>query len=199
MAFVIDRVEAARRLSVSTRTVDRYIQMWRIQTKRIGKKMFLDEDDVEIIRKTAPEWEEDYIVLEKSDISHEIVSRSSRELQTRDENIPDFSLLFEDAQKSLARKDEIIQDLSYRLWKAETELKNSIPLVEYKKATFLLESAKTRTDADTTILQNKIDILEKDAKTRTSYMYGITLFFILMLVLFVLAIYFLYSQFSVGG
>ena len=50
MAFAIDRNEAARRLSVSTRTVDRHIQGGRIRTKRIGKKMYLHEDDVENLR-----------------------------------------------------------------------------------------------------------------------------------------------------
>lgn len=52
MAFVIDRVEAARRLSISTRTVDRHIKSGKIRTKRIGKKMFLHEDDVENLRLT---------------------------------------------------------------------------------------------------------------------------------------------------
>jgi excisionase family DNA binding protein len=50
MAFAIDRNEAARRLSVSTRTVDRHIQAGRIRTKRIGKKMYLHEDDIETLR-----------------------------------------------------------------------------------------------------------------------------------------------------
>ncbi len=66
MAFAIDRVEAARRLSVSTRTVDRHIQAGRIRTKRIGKKMFLDEDDVELIRVSEPSHnEEDVVFFEK--------------------------------------------------------------------------------------------------------------------------------------
>ena len=41
MAFTLDRDQAAARLGVSSRTVDRHIQAGRIRTKRIGKKMFL--------------------------------------------------------------------------------------------------------------------------------------------------------------
>ena len=77
MAFAIDRVEAARRLSVSTRTVDRHISAGRIRTKRIGKKMFLHEEDVELIRTTDPDrTDEEYIIIEDSSKEeHEIISR----------------------------------------------------------------------------------------------------------------------------
>lgn len=73
MAFTIDRVEAARRLSVSTRTVDRHIKSGKINTKRIGKKMFLDEDDIESLRKAgeASLSNENYVViLDTKDTSH---------------------------------------------------------------------------------------------------------------------------------
>ena len=64
MAFAIDRVEAARRLSVSTRTVDRHISAGRIRTKRIGKKMFLHEEDVELVRSTdLARPTEEYIII----------------------------------------------------------------------------------------------------------------------------------------
>ena len=64
MAFTLDRVDAAKRLGVSTRTIDRHIQAGRIRTRRIGKKMFLEEDDVEEVRLSDPSRrEEDYIVI----------------------------------------------------------------------------------------------------------------------------------------
>lgn len=86
MAFAIDRVEAARRLSVSTRTVDRHISAGRIRTKRIGKKMFLHEDDVELIRTTDPDrTDEEYIIIDDSSKEeHEIISprEKIREIST---------------------------------------------------------------------------------------------------------------------
>jgi len=84
MAFAIDRVEAARRLSVSTRTVDRHISAGRIRTKRIGKKTFLHEEDVEIIRTTDPErTEEEYIVIEDSEKpEQEIIPRGKKIQET---------------------------------------------------------------------------------------------------------------------
>jgi excisionase family DNA binding protein len=172
MAFAIDRNEAARRLSVSTRTVDRHIQAGRIRTKRIGKKMYLHEDDVEQLRLSeVGEHEEEFIVIDSQNKQEpEIVHR---EKQVAPQNVKesgiDFPTLYREAQQNIIKKDEIIQDLAYRLGKSEAELKNSIPLVEYKKATFLLESAKTKTDSDSTVLSGKIHDLEKEVGKRNSY------------------------------
>ncbi len=80
---------------------------------------------------------------DSDEYSHEIVHSNSWN------NLPDLTRFFEETQAVMAKKDEIIQDLSYRLGKSETELQNSIPLVEYKKATYLLESAKIKGDEDT--------------------------------------------------
>jgi hypothetical protein len=58
--------------------------------------------------------------------------------------IVSYKELYEESKALLTRKDELIQDLSYRLGNLETELKNSIPMLEYKKATFLLESSQSK-------------------------------------------------------
>ena len=181
MAFAIDRVEAARRLSLSTRTVDRHIKSGKIRTKRIGKKMFLHEEDVESLRISgASSLEDDYIVIHEAEDSseHEIIHPERR---LSKEESPDFAHLYSDSQKIIAKKDDIIQDLSYRLWKTETELKNAIPLIEYRKATFLLESAKNKTDTDASILGTKIEFLEKEINKRNSTIMWLAMLFVLVL------------------
>lgn len=197
MAFAIDRVEAARRLSVSTRTVDRHISAGRIRTKRIGKKMFLHEEDVELIRTTDPDrTDEEYIIIDDSSKEeHEIISREKvREvLPAPYVEWPNYIALYETAQKTIGKKDEIIQDLAYRLGKTETELRNSIPLSEYKKTTFLLESAKAKTDSDAIVLAEKIDTLEKDITKKNSAILGLAILFVLVLAFSV--VFFLYTQF----
>ena len=78
--------------------------------------------------------------------------------------IVDYRELYEDARKSIATKDTIIQELAYKAGKAESELKNSISLLEYKKTTFLLESAKQQNEEDTRKHLETIEKLEKDMK-----------------------------------
>lgn len=196
MAFAIDRNEAARRLSVSTRTVDRHIQGGRIRTKRIGKKMYLHEDDVENLRLSEiGEDEEEFVIVDKEKKSEpEIVHREKQVVpQVHKENGVDYSTLYRDAQQNIIKKDELIQDLAYRLGKSEAELKNSIPLVEYKKATFLLESAKTKTDSDSTMLSGKIHDLEKEVGKRNSYILWLATLLIIVIT-FSLVVFF-YSRF----
>ncbi len=191
MAFTIDRVEAARRLGVSTRTVDRHIQAERIHTKRIGKKIYLDDVDVEKVRTMEPAREqEDYVVIfddEPKAASQNLVDPRSQK------QMVDYSSLYSDAQLIIARKDEIIQDLSYRLGKSETELKNTIPLVDYKQATFLLESAKHKSSEDTETLTGKIAHLEKEVEKRNSGIIGLSILFILVLAFSV--VFFFYTKY----
>ncbi len=195
MAFSIDRAEAAQRLGVSTRTIDRHIQLERIRTRRIGKRMFLEEDDIETLRNLDPSRrEETYEVIHdtpkksKNMPDNDIVIHSSIDTQA----LTEFTRIYDEAKRVIAKKDEIIQDLSYRLGKTETELKNSVSLVEYKKATFLLESAKTKNDEDKVDLSGKIENMEKEINKRNSALIALTLLFVLVLAFSI--VFFFYAR-----
>lgn len=183
MAFTLDRDTAARRLWVSTRTIDRHIQWGRIRTRRIGKKMFIEEDDIENLRlQDTSRREETYEVISDSGKSQKTMKNQLVTPTVIDSQaITEFTRLYDDAKRLIEKKDEVILDLSYRLGKTETELKNSISLTEYKKATFLLESAKTKNDEDKTDLSRKIDTLEKELHKRGSAMIAIAILFVLVL------------------
>ena len=195
MAFSLDRDQASRRLGVSSRTIDRHIQAERIRTRRIGKKMFLEEDDIEILRMTDPaRREEDYIVIHddvpERDIP-EIVTKNIQIADTKQNNmaLTELVRIYEDARMVIAQKDTTIQELSYKLGKAETELANSVPTLEYKKNAFLLESAKAKSDTDADTLSKKILTLESEVGKRNSAIITLVILFILVLgfsVIFVL-------------
>ncbi len=197
MAFSLDREGASRRLGVSSRTIDRHIQAGRIRTRRIGKKMFLEEDDIETLRMTDPaRREEDYVVIMddtpwRSETSEIITSRKNS-IDTKQQNnlaLAEILRIYEDARWLIADKDATIQNLSYKLGKIETELANSIPVLEYKKTTFLLESAKSKSDTDAEILSKKISTLESEVNKRNSAIITLVILFILVLgfsVIFVL-------------
>ncbi len=196
MAFTLDREQAAARLGVSSRTIDRHIQAGRIRTRRIGKKMFLEDDDVELIRNMDPaRREEDYVIImddDKKTSTHEIV-QPGKWLQVADNSsaaITELVRLYEETRSIIARKDETIQDLSYKLGKTETELRNTIPLVDYNKATFLLESAKAKSNEDATILSTQIANLEKEITKRNGAILSLALLFVLVLAFSVVLFFF---------
>ena len=185
MAFAIDRVEAAKRLGVSTRTVDRHIHAGRVRTRRIGKKMYIEDADIESLRMLDPSRrEEDYIViLDREElIAHpETTWQEMIHVVSQQQSLIELARFYEETQILITKKDEAIQDLSYRLGKSEAELRNSIPLTEYKKATYLLESAKSRSDEDAKNLSDTISTLEKEIIKRNSMILGLTILFILVL------------------
>lgn len=114
--------------------------------------MFLEDDDIETLRNQDPaRREEDYIIImdeeKKSTPKHEIVQPrdQSNSLSIADSAaIKELVRLYEESRNVIVKKDETIQELSYKLGKVEVELKNTIPIVDYNKATFLLESAKAK-------------------------------------------------------
>jgi hypothetical protein len=127
--------------------------------------------------------EEDYeIVIESDEPTHEIIR--SREISApaiKSPALTELVRLYEESRDLIARKDSTIQDLSYRLGQTETELKNSISMIEYKKATFMLESAKTKNDTDTTHLGGRLVSLESELRKRNAAIITLALLFILVL------------------
>ena len=131
--------------------------------KKKWKKVFLNDQDVEILKNW---WiQEDY----------EIITSNPKE-STWNENTywnaraidwwKNFKNLYEDSLRAIEKKDDIIKDLSYRLWKAEIELKNSIPMLEYKKTTFLLEASNNRSDEEKKEVAEKMESLKERVRTQ---------------------------------
>jgi hypothetical protein len=157
--------------------------------------MFLEEDDVESIRMADPaRREEEYVVINDTPMerdTHEIVSEKGLLDPMKNNNaaLSELVRIYEDARATIAEKDNTIQTLSYKLGKIETELANSIPVLEYKKTTFLLEAAKSKSDTDASTLVTKISHLEGEIHKRNSALITLAILFILVLgfsVIFVL-------------
>ncbi len=163
MSYTIDRYEGAKVLNCSTRTIDRHISAGKIRSKRIGKKVFLHDEDIRIIQNGG--IQEDYIVLD-SDGQVMVTSQEESSFTRRSINTVDYKQLFDDAQKSIERKDTLIQELSYRAGQAEAELKNSISMIEYKKATMLLESSKMHSEEEKRSLDKKIGEISLDLEQK---------------------------------
>jgi hypothetical protein len=160
MAFTLDRLGAANALEISTRTLDRYAKAGKLRSKKVGKKVFFHDADIEKIR-----IELSRIVEDSEGYSESIQNNDNTESYSTDADIVffdndptsgfqrrpllvDYRELFEDAQKRIDEKDRVIRELSFRVGQAESELKNSVSLLEHRKTAYLLEAAKTRSDEE---------------------------------------------------
>lgn len=199
MSFTLDRSEAARILSVSTRTIDRHIQSEHIRVKRVGKKIWLESNDVEALRdRDTARMKEDYEVVTQKDIPEELKSEIHTILpisEKQSENTVNLVRLYENACQIIEKKDELIQDLSYKLGKTENELKNSISLSEYKKATFLLESAIQKWETDANTLSQRVAVLETDVNRRNGVIFGLAILSSMIIIFSI--IFFLYIKIGI--
>lgn len=155
--YTVDREDASKILNISTRTIDRYIRNGKIRSQKKGKKVFLHSQDVEIIKNGWIQQE------------YEVISNKEKETWFTTKPIvgwKDYKNLYEDSVRLIEKKDDIIKELSYKLGKAEVELKNSIPMLEYKKTTFLLESSNNKTEEEKTKLHENIEELKEKVRNQ---------------------------------
>jgi type III secretory pathway lipoprotein EscJ len=90
----------------------------------------------------------------------------------------------------MSDKDRIIQDLSYRAGHAESELKNSVSMIEYKKQSFLLESAKAKTEEDIKQVQSESLALKEEAIQTKFVLYILLSLVAILLILCTFLLYF---------
>jgi excisionase family DNA binding protein len=167
MSYTHSREEAAIELGVSTRTLDRYVKSGKIRAQRRGKMVFIHDEDLAMLRNGAPELVRptDRVKTSTQSEAPDVIIFDEIPSSTGFSRKPvmvEYRDLYEEAMRKISEKDRVIQDLSYRAGHAESELKNSVSMIEYKKQTFLLESAKAKTDEDVKIAQSEVQKLKEE-------------------------------------
>ena len=174
--YAYTRQDVAELLWISTRSVDRYIKAWKLRAKKEWKIVYVNNEDVknlwwtgevkhEIIDKK--EYEESKKEKQKENI--EVVEKKelpkSKEIEVKT-NFKTYPLdeVYYDLRNEIKQKDEVIQDLSIKLWRAEEIVKNSVSMIDFKRSQMLLEDSKTHLGSAITDLKTKNEDLEKKLK-----------------------------------
>ena len=180
MIYSIGREDAAAQLGMSTRTIDRYIRKGKIRSRKVGKLVMLHKDDVDVLLNGG--IQKDYEIIEPE--TKKEISKTTNTIAS--------SEIWEILTQKMQEKDELIQELSYKLGKLETELKNSIPKIEHRKATLMLEEAQHKRAEDTQELKDKNQRLyEKlDREKNIATFFIICAFVLAMFLVFLLIKYF---------
>jgi DNA-binding transcriptional MerR regulator len=155
MPNVIDRKQAAEMLNVSIRTIDRYIQKGTLQKEEINGRIFLRTRDLKPLldqKKLQNKYLSELAEHEPASPSpapEERVSQSleasytDSEYQTTDEGGEDiYKKLYEEVQEELKAKQERLEGANYRVGQLEGLLKESVPLLEYRKVLAIEEEKR---------------------------------------------------------
>ncbi len=156
--YTLTRQEAAKKLSISTRSVDRYIKSGKLRSKKDGKIIYIHQWDVNnILGVTNKKQPEVIIPKEKNhQTSHSETAKTTHTTSIVDaQSRATIEKIYLDLRWELKEKDKTIQDLSMRLGQAQEIAKNSVSLMEFKKSQFLLEESKDHLGQENSYLKEK--------------------------------------------
>ena len=177
--YTYTRQDVAELLWISTRSVDRYIKAWKLRSKKEWKIVYVNNEDVKNLWWT---WEVKHEIIDKKEYEEskkekqqqeekniEVVEKKERpkskeiEVKTNFKTYP-LDEVYYDLRNEIKQKDEVIQDLSIKLWRAEEIVKNSVSMIDFKRSQMLLEDSKTHLGSAISDLKTKNEDLEKKLK-----------------------------------
>ena len=179
MNYNLTRQEVAKILDISTRSVDRYIKSWKLRSKKRWKVVYVNKNDVENLKSWWTKIHEVIIPEKNKNKKEKIVESSSIEIHWENNTL---NTIYKDLRDEISKKDEIIQQISIKLWRAEEIAKNSVSLVEFKKSQFLLEESKWYLSNEAQKLKEEKQDLEKDLKYEKTTNLVLIIFMIVLLI-----------------
>lgn len=136
--YNLTRQEVADKLNISTRSVDRYINAWKLRAKKDWKVVYVNQSDVDKIAWTWDSRQE--VIVEQKVVNN---TENQKSVSRNDWNVSwTLWYIYKDLKEEIQKKDELIQNLAMRVWKAEEIAKNSVSLLDFKKSQYLLEESK---------------------------------------------------------
>lgn len=176
---VLDRKTAAEMLQVSIRTIDRYIHKGNLEKEVINGRIFIRSKGLKDLleqKKLQEKYLSDiysnssrspgstpptpthtppYPPETGSPIETRYVDRSPDYISEEGEDAGIYKRLYEELQEELKTKQERLEGANYRVGQLEGLLKESVPLLEYRKA--LAFEGQKREE-----LEDILDTFEKD-------------------------------------
>lgn len=182
------RQDVADMLQISTRSVDRYIKSGKLRAKKEWKIVYVNDDDVKNLLWT---WEIKHEIIEKTKYdnskkieNYEFIKSNSesKEIEVKS-NFKTYALdkVYEDLRAEIKQKDETIQDLAIKLWRAEEIVKNSVSMIDFKRSQMLLEDSKTHLWTAISELKAKNENLEEKVKYDRITIFILVIFLVALL------------------
>ena len=181
------RQDVADMLWISTRSVDRYIKSGKLRSKKDCKIVYVHDADVENLSWT---WSSKQEIIEKTDYEETKKSQDykvvtpveTKEIEVKS-NFKNYALdkVYDDLRAEVKKKDEIIQDLSIKLWRADEIIRNSVSMIDFKRSQMLLEDSKTYMWSEINDLKSKNSSLEEKVKNNNITIIILAVFLIILL------------------
>jgi len=180
--FNIDRKAASKLLKVSMRTLDRYAKSGKISNKVVNGRIWFEKDELVTYKKGKERVDTvdtgnmstvdlsmdtqvdniDNVEVLGADNVH-IPKKITTRRRTSTQNKNTYQKLFIDLKKELEEKQSRLEVANYRVGQLETQLRNSVPMLEYhaesaERERKELEMKEKMNEADTFIKKIQIEL-----------------------------------------
>ncbi len=216
---IINRFKAADLLNVSIRTIDRYMQNGTLKKKEINGRVFLHFEDlkplmerknlkdkylaelekithINISKNQEPDKSHIYQVGESDTFTTSPVNTVKQHSRV-EEGSEIYQKLYQELQEELKIKQERLEGANYRVGQLEGLLKESIPLIDYRKA--IAEESHKRAELEDILkaFETDNDLLNQTIESKNTEVKQISqklhiekfnkkIFIILLIILFLL-------------
>lgn len=143
--YTVGREDAAHELGVSTRTLDRWLRSGKLKHRVVNRSVYIHAGDVakmlrqlgnnprrETMYEAPPRSNEQPAAGFSQHIDDVHTSETITTPDSRKEQI--FKKLYEEVAADVKQKQEKLEAAHFRVGQLETQLKNSVPLLEHKQA-----------------------------------------------------------------
>ncbi len=184
--YTTTREEAALKLWLSTRSIDRYIRNWKLRSQKVWKIVYINEEDIENFINGDSKKQ---VILTQENMNIEPQTHS---LKKENDSWKDFVQIFSMLKEEIDKKDNEIKDLTFKIGKMEEVVKSSISVIEFKKNQYLLEESKksmaTSLEEATKQLEEKKVELKQERKNNFILLSLILILFIALIIVWVVSI-----------
>jgi molecular chaperone DnaK (HSP70) len=210
---VLDRKKAADLLKVSIRTLDRYIRKGILPKHEIGGRIVIKFKDLKPLLDqkrvehdylsslnsnfSRPDLQEQGTAKEENSATEEENQIEALPQQQSNEDTQIYKQLYEQVQEELKAKQERLEGANYRVGQLEGLLKESVPLIEYRKSIAaeqekrqeleeLLNNFEKDNDTLNQTVESKRQELEQISRKLEQEKFNKKVFLIILIILFLL-------------
>lgn len=175
------RQEVAEKMWISTRSVDRYIKAWKLRAKKDWKVVYVKWSDVDNLMWNG--WFKQEVIVEQK-VVNSTDQKPIKVVARNDDNVAGtLWTIYKDLKEEIQKKDQLIQNLAMRVWKAEEVAKNSVSLLDFKKSQYLLEESKDGLNKNVEELEKEKEKLISELKYEKTSNIMLIVFVVILLII----------------
>lgn len=183
--FTVSRGDAADVLGVSTRTIDRYIRSKKLSARKKGGNILLNEEEVENMKiarfqnmhgatpagpgrthrhiDNTSQSEQSTVIDGETGAIEEPAQQSTAIAQTG-EREKVYEELYDLSRREIREYHNKLEAANYRLGQLETQIKHSVPLLDYQEQSEALREKEEIVTNKVKRQEEALDLLEQEVK-----------------------------------